>query len=401
MNFLIDGLATLLISLSVDDPKLLKDFVEPEVGYAHSALPFESALTRAEFDAWIALLDATPAQAAAIQARHDAFIVEQYNPLVERTAAEYLVKSATASRALQSQGMASDEFRTAWKSVDQRARALIATALQLELQFIAAMESIEPVLTIEQVDSLEVLRDMASRRAAHAVPSTSQWVNFELRQVWGAPTLPRQPEPDRAIIRDQLAQYEHELTALLEQWSRARLDATRKMQRHCFDAARGALEESDADPAQIWARSANLTKRLRVSHLTAHEQLLALVSGGCAQHMRATVSARLYPNLYPDSAYDIAMATMTAAIASASGSMELEGRLTAVRDEFELRYRELSKQLERACDDWDDEVASGVGSATPQGLSAALAPYREERDKLCQEFAARCADLLVANASSP
>ncbi len=398
MNLIVHCLAPLLACFLGDDPKLLKDYVEPEVGYAHVALPFESVLTRSELSDWIGILDATPEQATAIRLLYDEFVEQRHNPLVHRTAVEYLARSAAASSALQSHGMTSDEFRAAWKRAEQRGRTLIASAAQAELQLIDSIESIEPELASEQIDALAVLRGIASRRAAHAVPSSSRWVKFELRQVWGERTCPGQPEPDRLIIRNQLAEYEHELTDVLCQWSRARQRAAWDMQEYLFNDAR---ESTALDPARIWERSAKLTKQLRDLHLRANEQLLMLVDARLANAMRLAVFTRLYPELYPDTAYERVIAQLTEAIFSAADAEDLRGRIMELRDEFELRYREMSKQLEQVCVDWDDDVATGVGPATSQGLASDLPPYREAREKLCEDFAKRCAEALAAQQRDP
>jgi hypothetical protein len=186
------------------DLRSLRNHVQPEVGYVHAAVPLETGLSRSEVNRWKQVLQLSDVQSAEMLKLYEAYLDEQYNPFVDRSARAYLEKSASASAVLQSAGMTSDEFRAAWRSVDREARSLLGASRRMEEQLLIGIEAIQPALTAGQLDRIQILRLSSSRRHARAVPSPSRWVRFELRPIWESEVLGRLAEADRAEISSQL-----------------------------------------------------------------------------------------------------------------------------------------------------------------------------------------------------
>lgn len=134
-----------LASVSADgDPRSLRNHVQPEVGYVHAAVPLETGLSRSEVNRWKQVLQLSDVQWAEMLKLYEAYLDEQYNPFVDRSARAYLEKSASASAVLQSAGMTSDEFRAAWRSVDREARSLLGASRRMEEQLLIGIEAISP-----------------------------------------------------------------------------------------------------------------------------------------------------------------------------------------------------------------------------------------------------------------
>jgi len=370
-------------------PRTLRDHVQPEVGYVHSAIPFEVGLSRAELNRWIALINATDAQATAIRSLYDTFLTDQYNPFVDRAAPDYLLKAAAASSALQSAGMTSSEFRAAWRHVDRNARSLMNMSAIMEQQLLTAIEGIDPALDSDQLDTLQVLRGSTSRRHARFVSSSNRWVRFELRDVWDAGLFDLLTDADHVSVGSKLAGYEFELTGLVDQWSRSHLHATRRVQDYFYDLAIGRVGAGRSGPEQIWARPASIIKRLRALHSRANDDILGAIDESVRAEASRRVAAAMYPELYPDLEYEEVIAAFAAAVSKPGAPPDALALALNLRDLFDEQYGKLSRRLESACDEWDDQIASGVAAARSQDRVGALTPLLDDRRKLHQEFLQR------------
>jgi hypothetical protein len=368
------------------DLRSLRNHVQPEVGYVHAAVPLETGLSRSEVNRWKQVLQLSDVQSAEMLKLYEAYLDEQYNPFVDRSARAYLEKSASASAVLQSAGMTSDEFRAAWRSVDREARSLLGASRRMEEQLLIGIEAIQPALTAGQLDRIQILRLSSSRRHARAVPSPSRWVRFELRPIWESEVLGRLAEADRAEISSQLDEYEQELTPLLDQWSRSHLEAARRIQDYLVDSGRGQTEDGRPGPDRIWERPANLIKRLRALHLRANDGLLAALDDATRADLAARVEAKMYPELYPDPMHAEASRAFVGALAEPDAPAPLVSAVRELREQFDRQYDALAQRLKSRCDRWDDEVASGVGTARGQGLAGSIADLLDERRSLCREY---------------
>lgn len=368
------------------DLRSLRNHVQPEVGYVHAAVPLETGLSRSEVNRWKQVLRLTDVQSAELLKLYEAYLKEQYNPLVDRAARGYLEKSATASAVLQSAGMTSDEFRAAWRSVDREARSLLDASRRMEEQLLLGIEAIQPALTADQMDRIQILRLSSSRRHARAVPSPNRWIRFELRPIWESEVFVRLAEADRARISSQLDEYEQELTPLLDQWSRSHLEAARRIQDYLVESARGQTEDGRPGPDRIWERPANLIKRLRALHVRANDGLLAVLDDATRADLAARVEAKMYPELYPDPMHAEASKTFAGALADPEAPAPLVSAVRELRERFDRQYDALAQRLKSRCDGWDDEVASGVGTARGQGLAGSMADLLDERRSLCRDY---------------
>lgn len=272
---------------AADEPKVLRNSMQPEVGYAYPAMPADTPLTRAEVIDWNRIFDLTKEQSSMILSMYESYVRDHRNPLFDRLMPHYLAKASEASKTLQASGVSSQEFNTVWQDTCRAANQLMIAALQDELQFI---DSLVPVLTPAQVEQLEVLRGHAKRRKCHSVVTTDRWVNLELRDLWGNLPASQVTDENRAVIMAKLSEYERELTSLLEKWSASQLDAGRKTQDLLSGSARGAPDSEDNDPARIWARPAKVIKRIRDLHLRFNQELLATLLG--MWHRKCSASAR-------------------------------------------------------------------------------------------------------------
>lgn len=382
------ALALVCASVAVaDEPKVLRNYVQAGVGYAHPAMPADSALTRAEVIHWARVLDLTEEQSSTILAMYESYVRDHRNPLLDRSMPPYLAKASEASKTLQVSGVTSREFSKVWQETYRAASQLMLAALQDELQFI---DSIAPVLTAFQVERLDVLRGVARRRKCHSVATTDRWLNLELRELWGDLPKNQVTDEDRALIVTKLDQYERELTSLLEQWCTSQLNAGRKIQNLLSESSPGTPDAADNDPAKIWARPANVVKRIRDLQLRVNDELLAQLPGNLAADMRRVCEIRFFPELYPDVAHESTVRRFTEVASDDTVSPDVRSTASGLRDLYEQRYSELCKRLELACKHWDDEVAAGVGEARPQDLLQAIQSDLNERRELSEEFLKRC-----------
>jgi hypothetical protein len=198
--------------------------------------------------------------------------------------------------------------------------------------------------------------------------------------------LGRLAEADRAEISSQLDEYEQELTPLLDQWSRSHLEAARRIQDYLVDSGRGQTEDGRPGPDRIWERPANLIKRLRALHLRANDGLLAALDDATRADLAARVEAKMYPELYPDPMHAEASRAFVGALAEPDAPAPLVSAVRELREQFDRQYDALAQRLKSRCDRWDDEVASGVGTARGQGLAGSIADLLDERRSLCREY---------------
>ena len=182
---------------AADEPKVLRNYMQPEVGYAYPAMPADTPLTRAEVIDWNRIFDLTKEQSSMILSMYESYVRDHRNPLFDRLMPHYLAKASEASKTLQASGVSSQEFNTVWQDTCRAANQLMIAALQDELQFI---DSLVPVLTPAQVEQLEVLRGHAKRRKCHSVVTTDRWVNLELRDLWGNLPASQVTDENRAVI---------------------------------------------------------------------------------------------------------------------------------------------------------------------------------------------------------
>ncbi len=360
-----------MLAVSGDiEPKTIRDFVRAGVGYAQPAKPVQTTLTKDEILQWRAILGATESQMMAIERMYQDHLRDTFNPHLDREVPRFLADAAEASAALRANGMTSSEFNTAWTRVSRSAIELMNSATELEVKFV---DSIEPLLLPEQIKQLDVLRRCASRRRSRWIESIDRWITFELRDVLRATEMQKLDPAQQRAVEERLVAYEQSLTELLDQWGHSRLDAAKKIQLGFVAAARDGFEDPGFDPKAIWSRSAALTKRIRELQLSATDEIMTLAPTEIAHSVRAAAYARLFPELYPDELH-----------------LRIEKATTAPRIEFDQRYLDISRRLEAACVASGDEIASGVGQSTPQGLAAILAPLLTERRALCEEFLKVC-----------
>ena len=372
---------------AADEPKVLRNYMQPEVGYAYPAMPADTPLTRAEVIDWNRIFDLTKEQSSMILSMYESYVRDHRNPLFDRLMPHYLAKASEASKTLQASGVSSQEFNTVWQDTCRAANQLMIAALQDELQFI---DSLVPVLTPAQVEQLEVLRGHAKRRKCHSVVTTDRWVNLELRDLWGNLPASQVTDENRAVIMAKLSEYERELTSLLEKWSASQLDAGRKTQDLLSGSARGAPDSEDNDPARIWARPAKVIKRIRDLHLRFNQDLLATLPGDVASEVQRVCQIRFFPEIYPDAAHANTVRLFSHVASDDAVTADVRSTVSGLREFYEQRYAELCKRLERACNQWDDDVASGVGEARPQNLVAAIQPDLFERRELSEDLLRRC-----------
>jgi|GEM_PF-2370751 len=369
-----------------DGPKQLSDYFEDGIGYAHSITPVQEVLSLEETERWAEILEASEAQRALILAKFEVFWKDHHNPYTVTAVPAYLRKAAAAADIAQARGTTSDEFRAALDAADQAGKHLRDSVARLELQFI---DSLAPALDAHQTETLEVFRNVAARRKHRTIPTTSRWVNLELRSVWEA--LPQEftTTDNRIAIHGRLAEYERELTSLVGQWSAARLAAGRKVQRYLRDYARGE-DDPSFDPERTWATAARLTKRMRGLHLRVAEELLAVLPPKERELARVGVKGHIFPELYPDPTHAATISEFERVATDGQSGPDSRGTAATLHLLYCQRYKEICERLEAACATWDDDVEAGVGRAVPQGLTPAVGPLLLERAALSQEFLLRC-----------
>ena len=110
--------AIVLLSAGIaaaDEPKVLRNYMQPEVGYAYPAMPADTPLTRAEVIDWNRIFDLTKEQSSMILSMYESYVRDHRNPLFDRLMPHYLAKASEASKTLQASGVSSQEFNTVWQ----------------------------------------------------------------------------------------------------------------------------------------------------------------------------------------------------------------------------------------------------------------------------------------------
>lgn len=237
-----------------------------------------------------------------------------------------------------------------------------------------------PLLTPEQTRDIEVCRGFAIRRRCHAVPSSSHWLNFELREVFEVipPTQFTPSERNACLLF--LAEYERTLTELLREWSNAYLADGERMQEILFASEQDRTQL--ADRSKLWIRSGEIGTQIQALHTRAVRECAVLLNSSAAERLSTLSRERLFPELYPDSIATQCNAIFHGMLANEVLSPQNRVLAKFILDEHELNYAATSEQLEDQCAAWDRARQRGDASARPQGLPAALAPLLKTRTEI-------------------
>jgi len=376
MQYLPIAILSFAFLLQTVPPKTIRAYVEDGVGYAHTSFPLSTVLTSQDLERWLVLLAATPEQASGIQILYEEFAA-RHNTFFDQHAPQYLQLAAEASTTLQTFDMTSAEFRAALRATDARGAQLRAHAEHLELQCI---DSFAPLLSPEQTRDLEVCRGFAIRRRCHGVPSSSHWINFELREVFEVIPPTQFTPAERSACLLFLAEYERVLTELLREWSNAQLAAGERIREILFESAHGGT--GLADPRKALIRSSEIGTQIQALHTRAVRECAVLLNSSAAERFSTLSRERLFPELYPDSIATQCTAIFHGMLANEALSQQNRVLAKFILDEHELNYAATSEQLEDQCAAWDRASQRDDVSAPPQGLPAALAPLLRTRTEI-------------------
>lgn len=366
-----------------DAPRTLADFRSAKPVETLPGLPGMAVLGAADVDRWIELLQLAPDQAAEARRSFDRWIVDSHNPYVNVALPRFLDLAGKAAVLLGAEGDPTEDQTSSFATASLEAERIMVAMDALEHTFIDQLEHLAPD---DRIGLLWRLRAESTRRSVVGTIGTqSRWIRFDVWAIWDE--VRENVAPDALeTAGGLLLRHDRDCVRLSLAWARSRLEAGRQVQRWLVD---DALGRPSRDPAKLWERSAALEAAMRDLHVATVDAIVARLDERGAAQVRSLYLARTFPEV-ADGPELPRVRSMLAALVERCGTDEDQRRRACLdRDAFESAYAAATKAMCDVCIRWDEDVASGVGTARPQGLEAALSAQREARRALCDEMQQR------------
>lgn len=342
---------------------------------------------------WGQLLRASAEQQLFMELSHRQF-VQDHNNLLDRIAPDHMALGVEVNNVAASEGYASRAYLSSLRRFNESSRRVRNAMVALEHDFI---ERIQPVLTPEQRENLDVLRQESIRRNWLAIIDFPRWTNVELRRIWlTSHAFDVASADERSQVHAILIEYETRLTQLTRSLAETAGRTHERRAALFVSRAEGAITAAETrERSQRFLRqAAEPADAIRLLHETTLDRLKNVLPVAAWALLEADAKRAAFSEIYPDST---SLAPLFAALLDdATDDADSLAHVASLQDAYTTAMQQKNRELERMCIEWGQRNAEGVNGYQRQYFPDAIRPLLIDRREMSKRWLQTLHDQLGA-----